>query len=124
MKVVFDTNFLISMVNFHVSIDEVLNIFNENVEPVLLKASITELEKLIKDGKYSERKSAKLALSIVKAKKLKVIGPEKGYVDDLLLELNPKEDVIATQDSGLKRALKKKGFRLVVIRQKKYAKVE
>ncbi len=124
MKLVLDTNFFISMVNYHISLEDVLGILDEKNEPVILEASLRELEKLIKAGNFSERKSAKLALSIAKAKKIRVIGPEKGYVDDLLLELNPKEYVIATQDGNLKRKLKEKGFRLVVIRQKKYAMVE
>lgn len=124
MKLVFDTNFLISMVNFHISLDDVLGCLEENAEPVILEASLAELEKLIKAGNFSERKSAKLALLVAKANKLRVMGPKTGYVDNLILGLNPKEFMIATQDNGLKRLLKKKGFRLVVIRQKKYAMVE
>lgn len=124
MKLVLDTNFLISMVNFHISLKEALDCIEFGAEPVILGASMTELEKLINKGNSSERKSAKLALSVAKANKIKVIAPETGYVDDLLLGLNPKEYIIATQDNELKRRLKQKGFKLVVIRQKKYTKVE
>lgn len=124
MKLVLDTNFLIAMVNYRISIEDIQDAVKENMEPVILGASVAELEKLIKAGNFSERKSAKLALSIAKAKKIRVISPNTGYVDDLLGGLDPQKYMVATQDSNLKRLLKKKGFRLVVIRQKKYAKVE
>lgn len=124
MKIVLDTNFLISMANYHIPVEDVLTCLEEKAEPVILGASVKELEKLIKAGNFSERKSAKLALSIAKSKGIRVISPENGYVDDLILELDPKKHVIATQDIILKRKLKEKGFRLIVIRQKKYAKVE
>ncbi|MDP1694835.1 MAG: hypothetical protein Q8L34_04825 [Candidatus Woesearchaeota archaeon] len=124
MKLVLDTNFLISMVNFHISLSEALDCIESGAEPVILGASMAELEKLINEGNSTERKSAKLALSVAKANKIKVIAPETGYVDDLLLGLDPKEYIVATQDNELKRRLKQKGFKLVVIRQKKYTKVE
>ncbi len=124
MKLVLDTNFLMHMAKFHIAIEDVLEATGMNIEPAILEASMHELEKLIKAGNFSEKKSAKLALSIAKAKNIEVIETGKGYVDDMILGLDPKEFMVATNDAELKKKLKEKGFKLAIIRQKKYAKVE
>ena len=61
------------------------------------------------------KRAAKLALAIVKAKGIKKIA-SSNYVDDVLVELSKKGDLILTQDIELKKRLTKP---YLTIRQKK-----
>ena len=83
--------------------------------------TVDELEKLAV-SKGRQKRAASLGIQLVHAKHIGII-PSIGnrFVDDLLLmETDPKRDVIATQDAELKRELKKKGYTLIVLRKKKY----
>lgn len=117
--IVLDTNFLISALTFKIDImSELTRICDFSWKPAVLKATLSELEKLIKEGEYFERKQASLALQIVKKSRMDIL-PYAGYADDALSALNPEKFIIATQDAELLKKLKPKGFRTVRIRQKK-----
>lgn len=122
MKIVLDTNFLLYIFTSKIDIfDEIEKNIHFRPDYYVLDKTIIELEKLINKGTFSERKASKLGLEIIKRKHLKIINTEKNlYVDDALVELDPNEYVIATQDSGLKKRLKEKKFKILTIRQKKY----
>lgn len=126
LNVVLDTNFMVHALDFGVDFfSEFQRLMDVNYRVSVLDKSIDELEKLINEGKFSERKASKLALGLIKTKDIKIISTHgKKPVDDLLVSLDPKDNVVATQDRELKSRLKKKGFRVLTMRQKKYIKWE
>ncbi|MDI6737882.1 MAG: hypothetical protein QME12_05200 [Nanoarchaeota archaeon] len=117
--IVLDTNFIMSAIGFKIDIiREIERIADFRYKLTALKATLSELEKLIKEGEYFERKRASLALQIIRKSRMDILRKE-GYADDILAALNPDEHVIATQDAGLLKRLRQKGFRTIQIRQKK-----
>ena len=118
-RIVLDTNFIMYCLEFKIDIKRELGrICDFNYEVCILSASLKELEKLIKEGEYFERKQADLAMQFIRKSALKVL-PLEGYADELLAGLD-KENIIATQDFRLRKKLKEKGFKTIVIRQKSH----
>lgn len=117
--IVLDTNFLMSCLSFKIDIfRELERVCDFSYKPAVLQATLSELEKLIKEGEYFERKQASLALQIIKKSGMDILRKD-GYADDILAALDPNEHVIATQDAGLLKRLKQKCFKTIQIRQKK-----
>ncbi|MDD4878249.1 MAG: hypothetical protein PHO02_04400 [Candidatus Nanoarchaeia archaeon] len=117
--IVLDTNFIMSCLGFKIDIfRELERVCDFNYRTAVLRATLSELEKLIKEGEYFERKRASLALQIINKSGMDILRKD-GYADDILAALEPEEHVIATQDAGLLKRLKQKGFRTIQIRQKK-----
>jgi rRNA-processing protein FCF1 len=87
--------------------------FNEFFVP---EAVVFEIEKLIRQGKGSDRTAAKVARSMANmCKRIDATGP----ADDVILRLA--EDMgtaVLTNDIGLKRRLAEKGIQTVSLRQK------
>lgn len=122
--IVLDTNFIIAALEFRIDIrTELSRILDFNFEIATLSSTSLELEKLIKEGEYFERKQAMLAMAFLKKAGFKAL-PAEGNTDELLLRLDKANDIIATQDLELRKRLKAKGFKTVVIRQKKHFKME
>lgn len=116
--IVLDTNFLISALSFKIDIiREIQRIADFRYKLAVIKATLLELEKLIKEGEYFERKQALLAKQVIRKSSMGIL-PMEGYADDILAALDPKIHVIATQDAGLLKRLKQKGFKTIIIRQK------
>ena len=89
-------------------------------ELFIIDKTINELESIIEEQKGKHKAAAKLALAIIKNKKIKKIKTKEGTVDELILGIADKDTVVATQDMELKRKLRKKRVSLIVLRQKKY----
>ncbi len=123
MHLVFDTSFLLTAFQERVDpFEAVERVFTEGRVLAVLDKTIEELEKLIKEGKFSEKKAASLVLQLIKSKNLKIITSHSdGYADDALVALDPQQAVVATQDIGLKKRLKERGFKVITLRQRKYA---
>ncbi|MFH0752682.1 MAG: PIN domain-containing protein [archaeon] len=119
-KIVLDTNILIAISQFKIDPFAALEeqMYDKYTIFVLDKV-IAELEKLINKGRLSEKKAAKLALELIKHKKLEIIITPKNDLtaDDELLKL--KGYTILTQDKELKKQLKEKGTEVLTMRQKK-----
>lgn len=112
MKVVFDTNFLISAIKFKINFLEEL----EGNELFIIDKTIEELKKLIKGGKAQDKQRATIILTLIKKNKIKKLKSKKEEtVDDALARLN--EYVIATQDKELKTRIK--GKKLIIRAKKK-----
>ena len=112
MKIVFDTNFLVSCLKFHIQFLEEL----EGEELFIIDKTNEELEKLIKGGKTQDKQRAKIILALLNKKKIKKIKSEKTEtVDDALARL--KGYIIATQDKNLKKRIK--GKKLIIRAKKK-----
>jgi rRNA-processing protein FCF1 len=122
-KIILDTNFLLIPAQFRVDIfSEIERIADFNYDLCVLDKTIDELKKIMDEQEGKNKAAAKLALDLVKIKKLKILKTEEGYVDDLLQE--QKEAIIATADQELIRKLKDKGIKIIRLRQKKYLKLE
>lgn len=118
-----DTSFLISCIEFKIDWENELNrIIDEKYEIIILDKVKEELKKVMEKGGKQGR-YAKLALSIINQKKYKTEKTTEGYADNQLLERSEK-NLIATQDTELKKRIKEKGNPIIFIRQKKYLKKE
>lgn len=119
MRIILDTNFLLIPAQFKVDIfSEIKRIADFKYHLYVLDKTLDELKKIEKEQRGKHKAAAKLALALLKNKKVKVIKTtSENYVDDLLVEYSKKGAIIATQDLGLKRRLKKP---CIFLRQKKY----
>ncbi|MCK4589978.1 MAG: nucleotide-binding protein [Nanoarchaeota archaeon] len=119
IKIILDTNFVLIPFQFHIDIfSEIQRIADFKYQLCVLDKTIDELKKIIKEQKGKHKAAAKLALQLIKKKKVKTLKTtEDKYVDDLLVEQSKKGALIATQDIGLKKRLKKP---YIILRQKKY----
>jgi rRNA-processing protein FCF1 len=114
VKIILDTDFLLSAIKFKVNIfSELKRICDFPYNLWILDKTLDELE-----GK----KEGKLVKNLIKDKvKVKETNKDKS-VDDLLMGLKEKF-ILATQDKELKKRAKKKNLKLITIRQKKYLKI-
>ena len=74
----------------------------------------------IAEGKSKSALLAKLALSQIHKKPLKVLKTKETSADPALLSLSKKGYIIATHDKVLKQKIKKARGNIIFIRQKKY----
>jgi len=115
-KIIIDTNALMAIgelkIDLFTAIDSVCH-FTYKLS--VLQGSINELKRIIKDQRGKFKRSATLALSLLKAKKVDVLSSE-GDVDDILAVLSHQGVLVLTQDRQLKRRLMKP---YLTIRQKK-----
>ncbi|MFW6013917.1 MAG: PIN domain-containing protein [Nanoarchaeota archaeon] len=119
-KIVLDTNFL--MIPGQIGLDifkEIERGISKRIELFICSGSLKELQKLTETGKGVNKRAAKLALELIENKNIQIIPTEPGHVDDRLVELSKQDYLIATQDLGLKKRLKK----YVYLRQKKYIEI-
>ena len=115
MKIIIDTNGFMIPVQFGVDIFEELKRlgFNEFFVP---EAVVSEIEKLIKRGKGSDRIAAKVArLMMDRCERIAGTGP----ADDVILRLAKDTGAaVLTNDIELKRRLAQIGVQSVSLRQK------
>ena len=114
--IILDTNFLLLPAQKK---RDIFSLMREqldfNYHLFVLDKSIDELEK-IAAHKSAEGKNAEFTLKLVRSKEalseIRIISSnglvnEKSYVDDILSELGKKGFIIATQDRGLRRRVRK-----------------
>lgn len=108
MKIILDTNFLLSNLDIF---SEIQRVVNEPYQLYILDQTLEEL---------TNKKGENLAKEIIQKKNIQVIETEKNKnVDNLLLDLADKEKfIVATQDKELKQRLKQKNIKIITIRQK------
>jgi len=115
-KIILDTNVLMAITEFKIDIfTELERICDFKYQLFILSGIVKELEKIIAEQRGKYKLAAKLALQILKAKKVEVLE-SAGNVDDLLTAYSQNGYLIFTQDVELKKRLTKPYF---TIRQKK-----
>ena len=115
-KIILDTNALMAIAEFKIDIfSELERICDFTYDLYILEGTIKELKKIMEEQRQKFKRAAKLALAIVKAKGIKKIA-SSNYVDDELVELSKKGNLVLTQDIELKKRLTKP---YLTIRQKK-----
>lgn len=122
-KILLDTNFLMICYQFRVDIfSEIERICHFNYGIFVLDKSIEELKKIIEEQRGKNREAAKVALQLLKIKKIGIIKTNSSEkTDDLILDYASKNDaLIGTQDKDLKRRLINQGVSVIVLKQKKF----
>lgn len=120
-KILLDTNFLLIPAQFNVDVfSEMDRICHFKYKLYILDKSMAELQNIAKKGWAKEKWQVKLTLELVNAKinegVIQVIKTNANkYVDDLIKGMAD-EYIVATQDTDLKKYLK----RAIVLRQKSH----
>ena len=124
-RIILDTNFTMIPAQFKLDIySEIERICDFKYKIYVLDKTIYELKKIIKEQKGKHKRSASLALQLLKAKKISIIKTKsEKLVDDILVDIAKKSDYIATQDLALKIRIKKKKANIITMRQKKFLKI-
>ncbi len=120
MKFLLDTNFLMIPGQFRVDIFEQLRGFGP-ADFYVSELSVRELDKLAR-GRGRNASHAKVALLLLKSEGVKIIphGKERN-ADEAIRRIAKREGMaVCTLDRALKASLKRRGVRVVVLRQKKY----
>ncbi len=120
--ILLDTSFLIACAEFKIDyFCEIQRLLDCTFKFAVLNNVFDELCALIEKGNSLQKQTARLAKTILEKKQVEVIaGQKRKKVDDILVEIASKNDIVATIDAGLKRRLKEKNISLIIIRQKKY----
>lgn len=126
-KVILDTNFLFIPIQFQIDIfEEITNLRNARLEPVLLSTTYEELLSLVDKGTPKIRKQAILALKM--AKKCRLIRsekrPEETYDDVIVRVATEWKCPVATNDRELRNKLRKIGVPVLILRQKHHLELE
>jgi rRNA-processing protein FCF1 len=121
-KIILDTDFLIHCAEAKVDYTpELRRICDFHYSTNIIDKTLDELKSIIEKKKGKHKRNAKLALLILKKKKLNRIKTKKDkIVDKLILEQANQNIIVATTDANLKKKLKNKGIQVIVLRQKKY----
>ena len=107
-RIILDTNFLLIPFKYKVDIfAEIKRIMDQPYEISILDGTLNELHNIKKD-----KEAAKLALTIIEDKNIKIIKQKSLYmnlnskeaiVDDILVKISDENTIIATQDKLLKK---------------------
>ena len=121
VKVVLDANFFFIPSQFNLDIfKELANLLNQRFEPVLLSSTKKELQGLAETNSPKTQKQAVLALRL--AEKCRLIRVNKALretYDDVIVRVAVEwKSPVATNDSELKRNLRKNGVPVIFLRQK------
>ena len=117
-RVLLDTNMLMAVAQFRVDIFRQLQeLCDFTYEVAVLDKTIAELEHIKATQRSAAHAAARVALQLVKLKKIHIIEtPEGKGVDALLAELSHQGAIVATQDKELKQQLKRP---YIILRQKR-----
>jgi rRNA-processing protein FCF1 len=117
MKVLLDTNFLVDLLRFKVEVNEISEILKSPCNLFILSSSVKELEKIARN-KGKAGNLAKAALKLIKLRDIKILKTEESP-DKAFLSIADKNTIIATNDSKLRKKLKKLGIKTICIRERK-----
>lgn len=120
-KIYLDTNFVIKCIEWKIDfIGELERICDFKYEIILLDNVMDELSAIAAEG-GKKKEIVNVGLLVLSKNGAKnVPSGEKGLVDDILVKLATKNDIVATQDQDLKRRLKEKNVSVIIIREKGY----
>ncbi|MBU0627563.1 MAG: hypothetical protein KKC75_00090 [Nanoarchaeota archaeon] len=120
-KIILDTNFLLIPVQFKVDIfSEIERVCLFRYKLYVVDKTIDELNKVIEKGNMKNKLAAKVALALIRQKKIDIIKTGEGKVDDLIVGLLDKDYILATQDAELRKRALKKGNKVIFLRVKNY----
>lgn len=119
MKVLLDSNFLLIPGRFRVDVFKELQLFGRP-EPYTLDLVVKEIEGIAKkpgrDAKY-----AHMGLFLLDSKGVNIIKTKARNTDREIERIAKEEGfIVCTQDRELIKRLRKKGVRIISLRQRKY----
>ena len=120
-KILLDTNFLLIPVQFKVDIfSEIARIITFEYKLLVLDKTIEELKSIVENQKGKHNEAAKIALQLLKIKKVNIIKTKssKGTDDEIIYYAENKKCFVATQDKDLKRRLVNQGNSVIILKQK------
>ena len=119
-KILLDTNFL--MLPFQLKVDifsELNRICNFSFDLFILDKSVDELKSIIEKKNGRQKDEAKLALALLEKNPIKIIRTnQKGHTDDIIVGME--DFIVATRDLPLMSRLRKKGIKVITLRQKNH----
>jgi len=124
-KVLLDTNFCMIPAQFGVDIYAEIKRLLPLAKIYTLDMNIKELEDLMENGSFKERRAARIALQLIRQKDVEIIKTKSFLntaknpkdADEALAEFAKEGYIIATQDRELKRRI---NGPLIVMRKKKF----
>ena len=134
IKVVLDTNFLLLPHTMGVDIfEEIKRIMDIPYEICIIKETIDELEKIIKEQKSKHKEAARLALKLIEVKKPVILETKQKdlkrklisneiVVDDVIINITDSNFIVATQDKEFKKRLSDKGINYICLKNRKLIK--
>ena len=122
VRVAIDTNMLTSMLELKIDVFYEIKKMLGNVEFIIVKQTLYELDK-ISERKGGEAKKAQFAKSVLKVKEFKVEDVDAENCDEALLKISG-DAVIATNDSALRKKIRKNNGKVIFIRQRKFIEME
>lgn len=115
-KIIIDTNALLAIVEYNIDLLTELNrIIDNQYKIYILTASIDELLKLKQTQTLKVKRRITLLESLIPKLNITIL-PDKGYVDEILINYSLDHNLILTQDQALKQKLQKP---YLTLRQKK-----
>jgi uncharacterized protein len=120
-KILLDTNFLLIPSQFGVDIFTELNrICYFNYRLFVLDKTVKELKDIVETQKGKHRDAARIAMQLLKLKKVGIVKTNSDrHTDDLILDYAKTGYLVATQDKDLKRRLINHGIEVIVLKRKK-----
>ena len=127
VKVILDSNFLFVPSQFQLDVfEELSNLLNQRIDPVLLSLTKRELEEIARKGSPKTRQQASLALKL--AEKCRVVPVEKDLTethDDVIVRVAAEwKCPVATNDRELRKRLRKMGVPVIFLRQRRRLELE
>jgi rRNA-processing protein FCF1 len=123
MKILLDTNFLLTIVRFRIDLNEISNLLIEPYQLATLNLIVKELEE-ISHSKSAAGLHAKIALEIIKTKDIEILKSKEENTDNAILEFASKDFIVATNDSKLRKELKKNRIKTIYLRARKYLAID
>jgi rRNA-processing protein FCF1 len=125
VKVILDTNFLLVPGTLRVDVFTKIRELDPSAELFVVDKTIDELNKIQAEQKKF-RSAAALAVQLLEQQKVKIIKTEKNKNTDLIIAETAEKNkyAVATQDKGLKKLLRQKQIPIIILRQKKYIRLE
>lgn len=112
MRVILDTNFVISLAKFKVEMNE--------IEDLIGKHQLFTLDLVLRELRRISGKNSRLALKLIEAKKVRILSAKEKNVDEAMISLANKNTIIATNDARLRKKLKNLGIKTIYLRSKKH----
>ena len=120
VKIILDSNFLLVPFQFRIDIFEELNNLLGKAEPIVLSTTIEELKKMEKKSSTKSRMQFSAALKL--AEKCEILEvkkkPSENYDDVILRIASDLRIPVATNDSELRKRLRKARLATIYLRQK------
>ena len=118
MKILLDTNFIITCIKENIDFDNLANeLFNRRIKWIIPREVIEELKELSSRNHIKTKQAAKIALKLLENLKYKTVHVKDSNVDQGIAKyVNKHKIILATLDRKLKSKVKEK---ILTIRGKK-----